>query len=209
MSTYSHNGFVGGTGKSAFAARMDHTHDAENQAASTAADAAALKADFNSLLIKLKNAGLMTPDAFTMVYAKSVAKSTHNQYQKRNSNINAISSVVIDNTAHTITITLNKKVSALEDIDGGPAWGVHKWVDIGLSVGVSPITNLVYNGGAITQEDIDDATGFTLSAGYFNRAVAADLVVAGDESQRTKSVFTLWADGYAKTAYQLKVVEPA
>ena len=36
---------------------------AENQADSEAADVAGLKADFNSLLAKLKAAGLMEPDA--------------------------------------------------------------------------------------------------------------------------------------------------
>ena len=36
---------------------------AENQADSTASDVAGLKADFNSLLAKLKAAGLMEPDA--------------------------------------------------------------------------------------------------------------------------------------------------
>ena len=35
---------------------------AENQADSTASDVAGLKADFNSLLAKLKAAGLMEPD---------------------------------------------------------------------------------------------------------------------------------------------------
>ena len=35
---------------------------AANQAASTAADVAALVTDFNALLTKLKNAGLMTAD---------------------------------------------------------------------------------------------------------------------------------------------------
>ena len=36
---------------------------AENQVDSTASDVAGLKADFNSLLAKLKAAGLMEPDA--------------------------------------------------------------------------------------------------------------------------------------------------
>ena len=39
---------------------------AANQAASTAADAAALKNDFNALLLKLKDAGLMTPNEWNV-----------------------------------------------------------------------------------------------------------------------------------------------
>ena len=38
----------------------------ENQSASTATAVAALKNDFNALLIKLKNAGIMVPDDWNM-----------------------------------------------------------------------------------------------------------------------------------------------
>lgn len=175
-----------------------------NQAASTAADAAALKADFNALLIKLKDSGVMTPDQFTMQFADvtdSVAGHADRQH-----NTGKISSVAEEDGV--ITITLSEKVSNLKDFDGKNGWGVHKWLGIGIGVGISPITGLKYNGSALTAEDVSEATGCGLSAGYFVRWVAADLVLAGDETQKSKSTFTLAADGYGVVPYIIKIVEP-
>lgn len=175
-----------------------------NQAASTAGSYTALKDDFNAFLIKAKNAGLMTPDTFTMTYAAvtdSVVGHADRQY-----NTGKISSVAIEEDV--ITITLSAKVSELKDFEGGNGWGTHKWFGIGLGVGINPITGLYYNGSALTAEDVSEATTCGLSAGYFVRWVAADLVLAGDNSQKSVDNFILWADGYAKTKYTLKIVEP-
>ena len=104
---------------------------APNQAASSADTVSALKDDFNDLLLKLKNAGVITPDAFTMNYAAvtdSVAGHADRQY-----NTGKISSVAIED--EVITITLSAKVSDLKDFDGGNGWGTHKWLGIGLGVG--------------------------------------------------------------------------
>ena len=62
---------------------------------------------------------------------------------------------------------------------------------------------------ALGDEDVAEATACDLSAGYFVRWVAADLVLAGDNTERSVDNFTLWADGYAETAYKIKIVEPA
>ena len=168
---------------------------------------AKVRTTLNALITKLKNAGLMVGDAFTMQYAAvtdSVAGHADRSY-----NTGKISSVAVDNDAHTITITLSDKVENLKDFDGGNGWGNHKWLGIGLGVGISPITGLHYNGSALTAEDVTEATACGLSAGYFVRWVAADLVLAGDNTQKSVDSFTLWADGYAETAYTLKIVEPA
>ena len=168
---------------------------------------AKVRTTLNALITKLKNAGLMVGDAFTMQYAAvtdSVAGHADRSY-----NTGKISSVAVDNDAHTITITLSDKVENLKDFDGGNGWGNHKWLGIGLGVGISPITGLHYNGSALTAEDVTEATACDLSAGYFVRWVAADLVLAGDNTQKSVDSFTLWADGYAETTYTLKIVEPA
>ena len=161
----------------------------------------------NALLLKMKNAGLMKPDDFTMQYATvsdTVAGHADRQY-----NTGKISNVAVDNDTHEITITLSDKVKNLKDFDGLHGWGVHKWLGIGLGVGISPITGLFYNGSAVTDEDVAEASQCTLDAGYFVRWVAADLVLAGDNSEKSKDYFTLWADGYEETRYTLKIVEPA
>lgn len=166
---------------------------------------AKVRSTLNTLITNLKNAGLMVGDAFTMQYA-AVTESGN---ADRQYNTGKISSVAIDNDEHTITITLSDKVKNLKDFDGGNGWGKHKWLGIGLGVGISPVTGLHYNGSALTADDVTEATACNLSAGYFVRWVAADLVLAGDNTQKSVDNFTLWADGYAETKYTLKIVEPS
>lgn len=178
---------------------------AEGMELSTAGTVSALKDDFNSLILKLKNAGVMEPDEFTMTVTKEVTDSVAGRAD-RQYNTNQISSVACANGV--ITITLSKAVSELKNFDAGGGWGVHKWLGIGISAGVSPITGLYYNGTQLGVEDVTEATQVGLSAGYFVRWVAADLVLAGDNTQKSKDTFVLWADGYKKTEFTLKIVEP-
>lgn len=161
----------------------------------------------NALLIKMKNAGLMAADAFTMAYA--AVTDTVAGHADRSYNTGKISDVAVDNDAHTITITLSEKVEDLKDFEAGNGWGKHKWLGVGLGVGISPITGLYYNGSALTAEDVTEASQCSLGDGYFVRWVAADLVLAGDNTQKSVDNFTLWADGYEETSYRLVIVEPA
>ena len=125
-------------------------------------------------------------------------------------NTGQISSVAVDNDDHIITITLSDKVKNLKDFEAGNGWGKHKWLGIGLGVGISPITSLYYNGSALTDDDVSEATSqCSLDPGYFVRWVAADLVLAGNNTEKSVDIFTLWADGYAETTYKLVIVEPA
>lgn len=167
---------------------------------------AKVRATLNTLITYLKNAGLMIGDAFTMQYA-AVTDSVSGR-EDRQYNTGKVSSVTVDNDAHTITIALSAKVKDLKDFEAGNGWGKHKWLGIGLGVGISPITELYYNGSVLTAEDVTEATQCNLSAGYFVRWVAADLVLAGDNSEKSVDNFTLWADGYAETKYKLIVTEP-
>ncbi len=178
---------------------------AEGVELSTAGTVSALKDDFNSLILKLKNAGVMEPDEFTMTVTKNVTDSISGR-EDRQYNTNQISSVAC--AKGVITITLSKAVSELKNFDAGGGWGVHKWLGIGVSAGITPITGLYYNGTQLSAEDVTEATQVGLSAGYFVRWVAADLVLAGDNTQKSKDTFVLWADGYRKAEFTLKIVEP-
>lgn len=172
-----------------------------NQEASTATSVAGLKDDLNALITKLKDNGLMAGDTFTLLY-----DAVDNDAETvRASNTAHISSVTIADDV--ITITLNCKVKDLADFDARNGWGIHKWLGIGLSAGITPITGLYYNGTALTAEDVTEASNVGLSSGYFVRWVAADLVLAGDDTQKSKGNFTLWASNYAQTEYTLKIVE--
>lgn len=164
---------------------------------------AKVRASLNSLITKLKDAGLMIGDAFTMTVTKEVTESGN---ADRAYNTGKIASV--EESDGVITITLSEKVEDLKDFDGGNGWGVHKWLGIGVSAGISPITGLEYNGSNLTDDDVAEATAVGLSAGYFVRWVAADLVLAGDNSEKSVDNFTLKASGYAETSYKLVIVEP-
>ena len=177
-----------------------------NQAASTASSVSDAVADLNALIIKLKNAGLMTGDEFTMTVTKSV-NDTFAGHADRQHNTDQIKSVAESDGVITITLKDGVKVADLYDFDGKGKWGVHKWLGIGISVGVNPITGLCYNGSQLTADDIAEATECELSAGYFVRWVAADLVLANDNSEPSKNYFTLSGSGYEKTTYILKIVE--
>ena len=205
MKCFFHNGKLDGTGSSVYAAHADHTHGTTNQAVSTAATVSALKDDFNALLQKLKEAGLMVKDVFTLTVTKDV-NDTFAGHADRQDNTDDISSVT--ESDGLITITLSKKVSALKDFEAGGEWGNHKWLGIGISAGISPITGLKYNGSQLTSADVEEATTCSLSAGYFVRWVAADLVLAGDNTQKSVDTFTLSAEGYEPVTCKLKIVEP-
>ena len=178
-----------------------------NQAADTAGTTASLKAAFNSLLVKLKNSGLMTGDEWAAPTVTKEINDTVAGHADRQANTNDISSVAAANGV--ITITLSKKVSALKNFDGGNGWGVHKWLGIGVRPWTNTITDLYYNGSKLTAEDVTEAQSVGLNdAGYFVRWVAADLVLAGNNKEKSKDTFTIWADGYQIATYKLKIVEP-
>lgn len=179
-----------------------------NQEAATGSSGSNAIAAVNALLIKLKNAGLMTADEWAAPTVTKEINDTVAGHADRQSNTNDISSVAV--SGNVITITLSKKVSALKDFDGGNGWGVHKWLGIGVRPWTNAITGLYYNDVQLTAEDVTEAQSVGLNdAGYFVRWVAADLVLAGDNSQKSKNTFTIWADGFQKVTYELKIVEPS
>lgn len=179
-----------------------------NQAAATGTSGTNAIAAINDLLIKLKNAGLMTADEWAAPTVTKDINDTVAGHADRQANTNDISSVAVANGV--ITITLSKKVSALKDFDGGNGWGVHKWLGIGVRPWTNAITGLYYNGAQLTAEDVTEAQSVGLNdAGYFVRWVAADLVLAGNNKEKSKDTFTIWADGYQKATYKLKIVEPS
>jgi hypothetical protein len=182
----------------------------DNMAALTSAtnSIADLREKFNDLLTLLKDGGLMAGDAFALAYS---AVTTDTGHDDRMFNTSKIGSVAVDNDAHTVTITLTEKVEDLKDFDGQNGWGIHKWLGIGLVSGINyPTVALKYNDTALTADDASEASGCGCTGtGVFVRWVAADLVLAGDNTQKSVDTFTLWASNYAETTYKLVIVEPS
>lgn len=201
------NYFTDGGDKLVIGGEIVFGEGAEAAAMKPAENIASGSATAAAIVTALKNAGLMVGDAFALTYS---AVTTDTGHANRMYNTNKISSVSISETDHTITITLSAKVEALKDFDGKNGWGVHKWLGIGLVSGINyPTAALKYNDTALTADDASEASGCGCSGtGVFVRWVAADLVLAGDNTEKSVDTFTLWADGYAKTAYKLVIVEP-
>lgn len=177
-----------------------------NTAASTADTVVKLKNDFNALLVALKNAGLMAGDEWSTPTVTKDINDTFAGHAKRQENTGHISSVAVSDGV--ITITLDCKVAELNDFDAQGGWGVHKWLGFGMRPWTSAITGLKYNGSLLTADDVTEAQSVGLNdAGYFVRWVAADLVLAGDNTQKSKNTFTISADGYATAQYTLRIVE--
>ena len=169
---------------------------AENQAASTAPAVAGLKNDFNALLTKLKNAGIMEPDAWNL--AVRLAPSLTDAVAAAN---NAKASVALADGVITITAD----VDDLEESESSaPGQGTHKWIGLGIGTGLSSVTLAKYNGSALTEGDAAEAVSVGLDQpGEFV------LYVHAEELAVTPKTITLQADGYGEVTVSITVAAPA
>ncbi len=165
----------------------------ENQANSSASQVSGLRSDFNALLAKLKDAGVMTPDAWQLTAALAPSPTE---------------AVVAENNAlvQSVTftddiITINVDVDALtESASSVPEQGTHKWLCLGIGTGLGTITDAKYNGTPLTEQDVSDATACGCPAGTFVLYIKAEVVA---EEGKT---FTLKADGYPEEMISVVVI---
>ena len=169
---------------------------AENQAASSSTTAAALRNDFNALLTKLKNAGLMVPDAWSI--SAALAPSPSDTVVAANNAL--VDSVDYSDGVITVTVDVN---ALTESTSSAPGQGTHKWLCLGIGTGLSAITDAKYNGDQLTAADVSEATACGCDAGTFVLWIKAEVVAAEGK------VFTLDADGYAQIPVSVAVVAPA
>ena len=168
---------------------------AENQAASTATQVSGLKNDFNALLVKLKNAGIMEPETWNL--SVRLAPSLTDAVAAAN---NAKSSVALaDNT-----ITVTADVEDLEESESSaPGQGTHKWIGLGIGTGLSSVAMAKYNGSPLTNEDATEAVSVGL-----NQPGEFVLYIRAEEAAETPKVITLKADGYPEVTLSIVVVAP-
>lgn len=175
-----------------------------NQAAATGTSGTAAVNAINSLLTKLKNAGLMAGDAWNAsVLACPTPAAMPTEETAANSGHATVS--IEDNA---IIIALNCKVSDLADADHGATWGTHKWLGFGIRTGLDSVVGVKFTddtGASVTlsADDASEATALGLSAGDFVLYIKAEdpAYLTGGKS------FTLWADGYAKTTFTMQITE--
>ena len=168
---------------------------AANQAASTATAVAGLKNDFNALLVKLKNAGIMTPDAWDI--SARLAPALTDSVAAAN---NAKASVALADGVITVTAD----VDTLEASESSaPGQGTHKWIGLGIGTGLTSVALAKYNGSQLTEADATEAASVGLDqAGEFVLYIRADEVVS------TPKTITLQADGYGEQTLTITVVAP-
>ena len=167
----------------------------ENQAASTATQVSGLKNDFNALLVKLKNAGIMEPETWNL--SVRLAPSLTDAVAAAN---NAKSTVALADGVITVTAD----VDDLEESESSaPGQGTHKWIGLGIGTGLSSVTLAKYNGSPLTNEDATEAVSVGLDQpGEFV------LYIRAEEVAETSKVITLKADGYPEVSLSIVVIAP-
>lgn len=169
---------------------------AENQSASTATAVAGLKNDFNVLLVKLKEAGIMTADAWNL--SVRLAPGLTDEVAARN---NEKASVSLESDV----IIVIADVDDLEESESSaPGQGTHKWIGLGIGTGLSSVTLAKYNGSALTDADAAEAASVGLDQpGEFV------LYIRAEEVPETPKTITLKADGYPEVTLDITVTAPA
>ena len=178
---------------------------AENFVPKTTNTGADIRSDLNTLIKKLKDAGIMIPDEWNVsVLACPTPASMPTSETAANS---GHATVTIDGTE--ITITLNCKVSELANANHGETWGTHKWLGFGVCTGLGSVVGVKFTddtgaSAMLSADDATEATALGLSAGDFVLYIKAEQAeyLAGEK------YFTLKADGYAETTFTMKIVEP-
>ena len=168
---------------------------AENQTASTATAVAGLKSDFNALLNKLKNAGIMTPDAWNITAGLAPTPTE----EVLVANKAKVQSVTLADGVITVTVDVNELT---ESASSDPNQGTHKWVALEIGTGISDITGVKLNGAALTEQDVNDAQATGCASG------SLVLYIKVEEAAETPVAFTLWADGYGETSLTVQVAAP-
>ena len=114
---------------------------------------------------------------------------------------NAKASVSLADGVVTVTVD----VDDLEESESSaPGQGTHKWIGLGIGTGLSSVTLAKYNGTPLTADDATEAVSVGLNQdGEFVLYIKTEVVA------EKGSFFTLDADGFALTRFDIKVVVPS
>lgn len=186
---------IGGTLEIKEGASVTGLPSATNQAASTATNVAGLKDDFNALLLKLKDSGLMKPDTWNV----SVSNVPTSLSEDMTANQSKVESISIEDNVITVTAPVDELTSYASS---NPAQGTHKWVAILITTGLPAITAVKYNGSLLTSDDANEAAAVGGQAGDIVMWLKCDEIV------NTPKSFTLWSSGYPEATFTVVIVEP-
>ena len=186
---------IGGTLEIREGASVTGLPSAINQAASTATTVAGVKDDFNALLLKLKDAGLMTPDAWNV----SVSKIPTPSGEDITANQSKVTAITIEDGVITVAAPVSELIAFQSS---NLAQGTHKWIGMLITTGLADITAVKYNGSQLTAADATEATTVGGSAGDIVMWLKCDEII------NTPKVFTLWTSGYPEATFTVVITEP-
>lgn len=171
-----------------------------------AASGSPTKANFNSLLSALKNAGLIAPDEFSSLSVLAVPTPAKMPTAETAANSGHATLTISDD--NVITIALNCEVADLADANHGSSWGTHKWLGFGVRTGLASIVGIKFTddtgaSATLASGDATEASDLGLSAGDFVLYIKAEDpgYLAGNKC------FTLEADGFAPVTVSMKITE--
>lgn len=168
--------------------------EATNIKESSASTVSSLKDDFNDLIIKLKDAGVIAKDVFTLS-ASSITTLVGDELAENHSKIE---SIILDENIITIKVAVDELVAFTSDT---LEQGTHKWIGLSIGTGLPSIIDCIYNGTYLfAQVDVDEATVVGCPEGSFVLWIKCDEVV------NTPKVITLGKPGY-KTETLTIVIE--
>lgn len=185
---------IGGTLKIKEGASVTGLPSSINQSTSSASTVAGVKDDFNSLLLKLKDSGLMIPDTWNV----SVAKIPTPTGEDLATNQGKVTSITIENGVITVAVSVAELIAFPSS---NTAQGTHKWVGMAITTGLQNITSAKYNDYQLTAGDASEAAAVGCSAGDIVMWLKIDEIV------NTPKTFTLWASGYPKVTFTVVITE--
>ena len=195
---------VGGTLEFGDEASISGFPGAANLKPKTTNTASDIRDDLNALIAALKNAGLMTPDAWNVSVLACPTPSSMPTSETASNSGHATVSLTDD----VVTIALNCKVSELSDANHGATWGTHKWIGFGVRTGLASVAGVKFTDdtgatATLASDDAAEAAALGLSSGDFVLYIKADdpKYLTGDKS------FTLWANGYAFKTFTMRITE--
>ena len=170
---------------------------AEKQDASTATTVADLKADFNALILKLKNAGIMVPDTFD-ISVKAIPTKTEADLEFNHGKVKSI-------TFEDNTVTVTAPVAELKAFpSSNPEQGTHKWLGLCFTTGLASIIGAYFNETyAFAEADMTEATTCGGTAGDFVLWIKTEEIAAAPR------VIAISKPGYKPEIITIRVIDEA
>lgn len=167
----------------------------------------AANATVAELIVALKDAGLITPDSWT-VSALACPSTSAMPTSETAANSAHISSIEIVDGC--LAIDLDCTVEELEDADHGATWGTHKWIGFGIRTGLDSIVGVTFTddtgaSAVLSSADADEASTLSLSEGDFVLYIKAE----DAKYLKGEKFFTLKTSGYATVKIPMFIREGA